>query len=145
MDSNYQEETCALRECEETGTQVTEGADQKPGGRMQNMFDSQVEGLIAINSEGKVTEINEAQLRMLGAKSREDVVGKHLSCFFAGKDRDRVAYSIAKALAEKQNVAKSLYTFVTVDGNEFPGEMSVVVVFSASGELVGFLGFVKHM
>ena len=109
------------------------------------MFDTQVEGLIAINSDGKITEINEAQLRMLGAKSREDVVGKHISCFFAGKDRDRIAYSIARALAEKQNVAKASYEFVTVDGNEFSGELSVVVVFSASGEMVGFLGFVKQM
>jgi len=109
------------------------------------MFDSQVEGLIAINNDGKITEINEAQLRMFGAKSREDVVGKHLSCFFAGKDRDRIAYNIARALAEKQNVAKSTYKLVTVDGAEFDGELSVVVVFSASGDLVGFLGFVKNM
>ncbi len=109
------------------------------------MFDSQAEGLIAINNDGKITEVNEAQLRMLGAKSREDVVGKHISCFFAGKDRDRIAYNIARALAEKQNVVKSPYNFVTVDGDEFSGELSVVVVFSASGELVGFLGFVKQM
>ena len=109
------------------------------------MFDSKVEGLIAINNDGKVTEVNEVQLRMLGAKSREDIVGKHVSVLFAGKDRDRVAFNIARALAEKKNVAKASYNFVTVDGNEFPGELSVVVVFSASGEMVGFLGFVKQM
>jgi PAS domain S-box-containing protein len=125
--------------------QISDGVEQKTGRSVRKMVDSQVEGLIAINNEGKVTEINEAQLRMRGAKSREDVVGKHVSCFFAGKDRDRIAYNIARALAEKQNVAKSPYTFVTVDGAEFPGELSVVVVFSASGEMVGFLGFVKQM
>lgn len=126
-------------------TQIREGLEQNTGRSVGKMFDSQVEGLIAINNDGKVTEINEAQLRMLGARSRDDVVGKHLSCFFSGKDRDRIAYNIARALAEKQNVAKSPYTFVTVDGAEFTGELSVVVVFSASGELVGFLGFVKQM
>jgi len=126
-------------------TQTSDGAEQETGRSVRKMFDSQAEGLIAINNDGKVTEINEAQLRMFGAKSREDVVGKHISCFFAGKDRDRIAYNIARALAEKQNVVKSPYMFVTLDGAEFPGELSVVVVFSASGELVGFLGFVRHM
>ena len=134
-----------MKEGAAVNTQIRSGIEHEKGRREVSMFDSQVEGLIAINSDGKITEINEAQLRMLGAKSREDVVGKHISCFFAGKDRDRIAYSIARALAEKQNVAKASYEFVTVDGNEFSGELSVVVVFSASGELVGFLGFVKQM
>ncbi len=134
-----------VKEGTAVNTQVGSGIEHEKGRREVSMFDSKVEGLIAIDNDGKITEINEAQLRMLGAKSREDVVGKHISCFFAGKDRDRIAYNIARALAEKQNVAKSTYTFVTVDGTEFAGEMSVVVVFSASGELVGFLGFVKKM
>lgn len=142
--SNHRAE-CDLRECVREDTRLASRMDQRSGRRFRNMFDSQVEGLIAINSEGKVTEVNEAQIRMLGANSREDIVGKHISVLFAGKDRDRIAFNIARALAEKQNVAKDSYKLVTVDGNEFSGELSIVVVFSASGDLVGFLGFVKHM
>ena len=141
MGSEHQIEMFTLREEKGTDLENNDGA----GRRLQQMFDSKVEGLIAINNDGKITEVNEAQIRMLGANSRDDVVGKHISVLFAGKDRDRVAFNIAKALTEKQNIAKASYNFATVDGNEFPGELSVVVVFSASGEMVGFLGFVKQM
>jgi PAS domain S-box-containing protein len=81
---------------------------------------------------GNVTELNNAALKMHGFLKKEEIIGKSSYDFVAPVDRSKARDVLAKTLLEGF-VRNAEFSLLTVDGREFPAELSANLVRDRSG------------
>jgi len=108
-------------------------------GKLRAMFDAITDGIVTINMEGRVVELNEAAFRMPGYSSREELIGANVFDFVAEKDRERAANDMMKSISEGTAVRNAEYTLMKKDGSTFDCEMSAAMLKDAFDNPVGFI------
>ena len=105
---------------------------------LQKMFESVTDGILVIDLNGVITEVNQRTAEMHGFNSRDELLGKSALELVAPCDHERIATNMRKAL--KQGAVRGVeYTMLKADGSEFPGELSSNALKDASGNPVGHI------
>ncbi|GFP29041.1 PAS domain S-box protein, partial [Candidatus Hakubella thermalkaliphila] len=88
------------------------GADQE-----KNFLDSVVDGVIVVDKEGRIREINQATLDLLGYKKKEDLL---LLPF------EKICKNFSlKGLREKIPLAEQVLMYLNKDGKEIPVSVNI--------------------
>jgi two-component system sporulation sensor kinase A len=83
---------------------------------------------IFIHSDGIIIYVNDAGIRLMGAESAEQLIGKPILSFVAGK-KDAAKQWLKEAVSTENNPRFYEYQFIRSNGETFPGEAATVVVF----------------
>ncbi|MEA1958243.1 MAG: PAS domain S-box protein, partial [Chloroflexota bacterium] len=112
--------------------------------KLRIMFTSMADGVVVTNLEGRVVDINEAQLRMFGYKDKREVIGKGGFDFVAEWDRERAFEDMIKVFGEGYNIGGT-YTVVDKAGREFESELSTALLHDALGKPGGFITVMRDV
>ena len=66
------------------------------------MFASMADGVVVTDTEGKIIDINEAQLRMFGYKEKTELIGEGGFDFLAARERGRALGDMSKVYEKNQ-------------------------------------------
>jgi len=108
------------------------------------MFESITDGVAFTDLELRITDINEAGLRLFGYSHKEEFIGRSGLEFISAKDHARAMQDMSKTL-EKGHSGTLEYVFLAKDGTEFLAEYSVAVMRDKSGNPVGFVSTMKDI
>jgi len=108
-------------------------------GKLRAMFDAITDGIVTIDMEGHVLDLNEAAFRMPGYSSREELLGANAFDFVSEKDRERVANDIMKSISEGTALSNIEYTVMKKDGSTFDCDLSAAMLKDDSDNPVGFI------
>ena len=114
--------------------QLQKKAEQK----LRLTIESVAEGIMTIDLEGHIVDINDANLRLHGCSERKDLVGKNVSDLMAEEYRGKFRESLKKAL-QTGKTGSNEYTMLKLDGNTFFSELSVALLKDPEGEAIGFV------
>lgn len=106
--------------------------------KLRLMFESLSEGIVVIDLNAKILQLNEAKLRMHGYSNKAELIGRSALDFAAERDRVRAWNNLMKVLQEGYRGSVE-YNFLTKDGREFPAEVSAAVLKDTSGQPIGFI------
>ncbi len=112
--------------------------------RLKSIFVASPDAIIVIDLKGKIIECTEQTLRMHGASSRGDVIGRSVFESVSEKDHQRAMENMKTAL-ERGLVRNVEFDFLTKDGRGYPGELSASVLRQASGQPIGFVTVIKDI
>jgi len=131
-------------EASETERRRAEEALRQSQEELRKMLESVTDGILVIDLNGVITEVNQRTVEMHGFASRDELLGKSAFELVAPRNHNRIATNIRKAL--KQGAIKGVeYTLLKADGSEFPGELSTSVLKDASGNSVGHVTIVRDI
>jgi len=127
-----------------TERKKAEEALQESGEKLRAMFESVTDGITIVDLEGKVVDVNEAQLRIFGYGSKEAVIGQNAFDSVAEKDRAKAVEGMGKALEEKL-AAPAEYTLLAKDGREFEAEITVSLLNDNSANPAGLVCVIRDI
>ena len=108
-------------------------------------FELVTNGIIVMNLEGIIGELNEGLLRMTGNDDNaEKLIGRSILELIAPQDYHSVIVNLEKTIKEGATIDIE-YSFLKTDGSEFVGATSTSVLRDASGNPVGFLATVRDI
>jgi len=112
--------------------------------KLRYIFESISDGVTVIDLEGKILDMNEAQLRQFGFSNKEEGIGQNCFDFVSAKDHTRTIEDAMKAIELGYGPPQE-YTFVNKDGREYDGEASASLLRDSFGNPVGFVGVVRDV
>jgi PAS domain S-box-containing protein len=107
-------------------------------------FESITDGVAVTDSEIRITNINEAGLRLFGYSYKEELIGRSGLELVSAKDHSRAMEDMSKTL-EKGYSGVIEHTFLTKDGTEFLAEYTVAVITDKSGNPAGFVSVMRDI
>ncbi len=112
--------------------------------RLRAMFDSARDGIIIIDLEGNMLQLNDAVLKMTGY-SREELIGKSALAFVADDDRMKVIGDMAQTIEDKHLKLLTSYNLVRKDGSVFEAELGSGMMLDKDGNITGFMGVLRDV
>jgi PAS domain S-box-containing protein len=112
--------------------------------KLRFMFESIADGIISVDLEGEIVEVNEAIVRMGGYTNRDEMIGLNAFDFVAERDRERALEENLKNVAEGHGSAVQ-YTAVDKDGNEFIAESVGSMLRDSENSPIGFITVVRDV
>jgi PAS domain S-box-containing protein len=94
------------------------------------IFDAMTEGIMVTDMMGRITDLNEAALRLFGYEAREELVGRSVMELVTRASWPRMAETTYQALASGQGSIEE-YTMLRKDGSSFVAEQSSALLWSA--------------
>ena len=113
--------------------------------KLHAVFESMTSGICVTDMQGNVTEVNATMIKLGGFSARDELIGKNALEFIASKDRDIAAQRIAKRVEAGHGTDTSEYTFITKDGREFDGELSIGMVHNKDGKPVSIVSIARDI
>jgi PAS domain S-box-containing protein len=107
--------------------------------KLHLMFESAGEGIVVIDLDNKILDVNQAMVRMHGYDSREELIGRNALDLCAEEDRARASSNTRRRL-EKGLRGAIEYTLLRKDGSKFPAEVNMATIRDAHGIPIGFIG-----
>jgi PAS domain S-box-containing protein len=87
---------------------------------------------VVTDLEGKIKDLNEAQLRLFGYSKKEEIVGENGFAFISEKDRDAALEDVTRLFTDGSITGKT-WLLRHRTGYEFPAECSVTLMRDANG------------
>ena len=112
--------------------------------KLRLTFASMADGIVVTDTEGKIADINEAQLRMFGFKEKSEIIGKGGFDFLAVRDRSRALADMFKVYEKGVNTGAT-YTVVDRNGREFECELSMAMLHDATGKPSGTVAVMRDV
>ena len=116
-----------------------------PAGRISALLDAAVDGVVIIDSTGRIEQFNSAAVEMFGMRA-EEVIGKNVSILMPEPDRSRHDDYLKSYLSGNPPKIIGIGRQVTArraDGSTFPAELSVGE--SRHGGESSFVGFIRDI
>jgi PAS domain S-box-containing protein len=126
----YTELAHSIREA--VKTEKTEEALRNSEEKLRAIVASSPDAITVFDLNGNVTELNGTALRMHGFSKREEILGRSSFDFVAPADLSKARAVFTKTLMEGC-VRNAEFSLLTVDGREFPAELSANLVRDRSG------------
>ncbi|MCF7634574.1 MAG: sensory box sensor histidine kinase [Dehalococcoides mccartyi] len=106
--------------------------------KIRGMFNGVNEGIIVMDTQGYITEVNQTILKMNNYTSKDQMIGRHGLEFIAPKDREEARAYLAQA--DSLNEVRNLELLcVRPDGTEYFCQISGAVLRDYSGEIQGII------
>lgn len=131
--------TRAIEEREET-----EGALRESQEKLRVMLESIAEGIVVIDLDSRIADMNGVMLRLYGYAHKEDVVGRSVFEFLSPKDKNKAIDNMQKTLWEGYRGNLEL-TFVNRHGHEYEVEISGAPLRDKSGRPVGLIAVTRDI
>ncbi len=112
--------------------------------QLRKMFESVTDGILVIDLNGVITEVNQRTVEMHGYKSKGELFGKSALKLVAPRDYERIATNMRQAIKEG-TMRGAEYTLLKANGTEFPGELSTSALRDALGNPVGHITIVRDI
>ena len=112
--------------------------------KLRQMFESVTDGILVIDLNGVITEVNQRTVEMHGYKSKGELFGKSAFKLVAPRDHERIATNMRQAIKEGQ-IGSIEYTMLRANGTEFPAELSTSVLRDASGKPAAHITIVRDI
>jgi len=112
--------------------------------KLSEAVKASTESIVISDLEGKITDVNEATLKMYGTGNKGNLVGKSSLDLIAPEDREKV-FAAMKEVMEKGYVKDQEFRIVTKNGSKLPVEMSVAIMKGMDGEPKGFVGVTRDI
>ena len=106
--------------------------------KLRRMFESVADGIVVIDLNGAIVEVNERALEMGNLHSKDELLGKAFNEFIAPSEHEK-AITKMQELLERGTVRDVEFTAVRPDGSGFPFEVSGNVLRDASDNPIGFI------
>ena len=120
----------------------TEEALRESEEKLRIMFSSMADGVVVTDLEGKIKDLNEAQLRLFGYSKKEEIVGGNGFDFIAEKDYDTAMGDVAR-LVTKGSITGKTWLLKRRSGDEFPAECSVTLMRDTKGNPTNILAVLR--
>jgi diguanylate cyclase (GGDEF)-like protein/PAS domain S-box-containing protein/putative nucleotidyltransferase with HDIG domain len=112
--------------------------------KLRMMFLSMADGVVVTDLEGKIIDLNTAQLRMFGYKDKSELVGKGGFDFIVVRERGR-ALADMFSVYEKGFNTGATYVVVNRNGREFECELSTAMLHDAAGKPSGTITVMRDV
>ena len=112
--------------------------------KLRVMFSSMADGVVVTDLEGKITDLNEAQLRMFGFSDKKDIIGRGGFDFIVERDRERAFKEMMRVFEDGYNIG-STFTVADNAGREFECELSTALLHDVSGKASGFITVMRDV
>ena len=112
--------------------------------RLSNAVRMSTDSIVISDLEGKITNVNEATLKMYGTDNKADLIGKSSFALITPEDQEKAVTGI-KEVMEKGYVKDRKYNVVTKDGSKIPVEMSASIMKGVDGKPIGFVGVTRDI
>jgi PAS domain S-box-containing protein len=107
--------------------------------RLRLTFESAGEGILVMDLDNTILDVNQALVRMHGYDSREELIGRSALDLSSEEDRDRARSNTRKRL--EQGLRGTIeYNLIKKDGSRFPAEVNTATIRDAQGNPIGFIG-----
>jgi PAS domain S-box-containing protein len=106
--------------------------------KLRIVFDSIADGVVVIDLNGKIVEVNESTLRMKGYSDKSEVIGRDGLGFISEKDRKK-ALELMPDVIEKGHSDPREYSLLTKSGDEVEVEANCRVLHDKEGIPVGLV------
>lgn len=113
--------------------------------RLEKIFESVEEGIIILDLEGNIVQVNEAAVDMIGYESREDLIGRNAFEFVHPEDREKAVELTMKALDEEEVYSGREYRILGKDGEVIHTRSGSSLLYDDSGELQGTVNVVRDI
>ncbi len=110
--------------------------------RHRALIEMSPDAIVALDLSFSIVMANEAAVRLYGAQSADELVGKGSRDLIDPADHDRAGYYMREA-REHGTTPLINYTFLRKDGSRFPGEISVALLHDPGGAPDGFIGVIR--
>ncbi|MDP2845323.1 MAG: PAS domain S-box protein, partial [Candidatus Methanoperedens sp.] len=112
--------------------------------KLSDAVRASTDSIVISDPDAKITDVNEAALKMYGTDDQTDLVGKSTFDLFAPEDREKAAAGMKEAM-EKGYIRNREYQVVIKDGSKIPVEMSASLMKGTDGEPIGFVGISRDI
>ncbi|MFH1007615.1 MAG: PAS domain S-box protein [Candidatus Latescibacterota bacterium] len=112
--------------------------------RLSDAMRMSTECIVISDVSGKVTDVNEAALKMYGTDDKADLIGRSFFDSIAPEDRERGSAAVDE-LMQKGSLTDQKYHLVKKDGTRIPVEMSASVMLGADGAPIGLVGITRDI
>jgi PAS domain S-box-containing protein len=110
--------------------------------RHRALIEMSPDAIVALDLSFSIVMANEAAVRMYGAESADELIGKGSRDLIDPADHDRVSHYMREAF-ERGITPLINYTFLRKDRSRFPGEISVALLQDPDGAPGGFIGVIR--
>jgi two-component system, OmpR family, sensor histidine kinase VicK len=131
--------------------QEAETAERRSA-QLQGILDNMVEGVLVANTEGRITMVNEAAVRMLGMESREDALVEIAeldsllqSWVSSGQDKRAGCQSLSGALAGEVTITEGSVVYHRRTGREVHLRTNAAPIRDQSGEILGAVAVARDV
>jgi len=111
---------------------------------MRAVLEASPDGIILASLKDEVIDCNTAAFTVAGCSTREEMLGRSVFSLLAEKDRPR-ARELQEAVRAGKSARGIRWHGRTVDGREFPMQLSLGLVRSPEGSPYGFVAVVKNL
>ncbi|HEX2922783.1 MAG TPA: histidine kinase N-terminal 7TM domain-containing protein [Chloroflexota bacterium] len=106
--------------------------------KLLSILDSSPDAITVCDLDGTTIDCNQSALKMIGLESKTQLLGANILDSVPLRERGRAGESMGQLLTE--GVLRDLeFAIVTVDGREFPGELSARIIEDDSGRATAFV------
>jgi PAS domain S-box-containing protein len=112
--------------------------------KLQQMFESVTDGIVVVDLNGIIIEVNQRTVEIHGYKSKGELFGKSALKLVAPRDHEQMDKNMKQAVKEGR-IGNIEYTLLKADGTEFPAELSTSVLRDASGKAIAHITIVRDV
>ncbi len=121
-----------------------EQALQKSSETLNLMFKSVADGITITDPDGIITDCNDQMLKLLGFRSKGEILGKSVTTLIAADEHDQAEANMRKAL-DGALVVNIAHTLLKADGSSFLGELSLNAMTDELHSLKGFVALMRDI
>lgn len=112
--------------------------------KLRATFEAIADGIAVADLDGKLIDMNTADIRLFGYESKEQITNLDILNFVAAADRDRVINDIASVVIHGHGVVGE-YRLVDRNGREFDSEVRGSVLRNSSGETTAIVNVIRDI
>ncbi len=112
--------------------------------KLRATFGTMSDAIAVTDVSGNLVDINEATVRLLGYRQKEELIGRNALDLIAERDRAKAAEDIGKALVEG-DTSLTEYALLTENGGEVEIEASAALLRDGSGNPAGVIAVMRDI
>lgn len=113
--------------------------------KLRVMFRSMTDGVLVTDSNINIIDANETTLRILGLKTKEDLIGRNVLDVVKFKDQEKVTANLLRMANERLAQVHGEYCAILLDGTEMETEVITSAMFNDSGSQIGFINVIRDI
>ncbi|MEA1958553.1 MAG: PAS domain S-box protein, partial [Chloroflexota bacterium] len=133
---------CVIRDI--TERKYMESALRESEEKLRLIFESIEDGIVVIDTEGKILDLNESILHQAGYQNKSQLIGINAYEFVSPTDRSLVNEDMQRRL-EGNPKARMEYAVRTKDGNYFETELTAATLRDENGDPTGYIGVLRDV
>jgi PAS domain S-box-containing protein len=111
--------------------------------RLSNAVKMSMDSIVITDIDGKIVDVNDATLKMYGAKDKRDLIGKNSLDLIVPEDQ-KEASAIFKEVLEKGHLKIQKFNVLNKDGDRRTIALSVGIMKDANGKPIGLVAISRN-